>query len=62
MSESEKAAFASGFDCGVRGPNTENCHFAIFSSEANRLAWEMGKVQGEKRKLMWHVAFLKNRV
>jgi len=39
-SNDRKAAFEMGKDCALNGANEKNCHFAIFSSPENALAWE----------------------
>ena len=36
-------AYKMGYDCGINGANTTNCHFAIFFSEKTMRAWEQGK-------------------
>ena len=36
-------AYKLGYDCGVHGANTTNCHFSIFNSKANTREWEKGK-------------------
>ncbi len=36
-------AYKQGYDYGVNGANTTNCHFSIFSSKANTKEWERGK-------------------
>lgn len=37
-----------GYDCGKNRPNTENCHFSLFSTPERTKAWEEGKKAGEK--------------
>lgn len=39
-----------GYDCGKNGPNTRNCHFAIFSTPENTAAWERGMREAESEK------------
>ncbi len=46
----EKVCFTMGYDCGLNGADTKNCHFSLFSSPANTAAWEAGKAQAEKDK------------
>lgn len=41
-------AYSMGYDCGLNGANTTNCHFGIFSSKENTKAWENGKRDAEK--------------
>jgi len=41
-------AYKMGYDCGVNGANTTNCHFALFSSKENTEEWERGKKEGDK--------------
>ena len=40
---SKKYAYKMGKDCAKNGPNTENCHFSIFSSRENADEWARGK-------------------
>lgn len=47
---SEAYAYEMGFNCGLYGPNEENCHFSIFSSPRNTRAWEDGKRAAERLK------------
>jgi DnaJ-class molecular chaperone len=46
---SEGYAYEMGFDCGVNGANTRNCHFSIFSEPRFTAAWENGKKAAEHR-------------
>jgi len=39
-----------GYDCGINGPNTTNCHFGIFSAPEFTKAWERGKARAEQEK------------
>lgn len=39
-----RAAYSAGYDCGVRGPNVNNYHFATPEHTA---LWEDGKRTGE---------------
>ena len=43
-----KKAFEMGYDCGVNGANTTNCHFGLFSSPEMTKAWEEGKNRANK--------------
>ena len=40
-----------GFEAEFYEPNTTNCHFAIFLSEAGKEAWEKGKQRAKIQKL-----------
>ena len=42
-------AYKMGYDCGLNGANTTNCHFSLFSTAENTAEWERGKRAGEKR-------------
>lgn len=42
--------YMAGFDCGLNGSNTDNCHFSFFSSREQTDEWEAGKKEGEKMK------------
>ena len=44
----ESEAYRRGYDCGVNGANTENCHFAIFSTHKKMKEWERGKADADK--------------
>ena len=46
----ERDPYKLGFDCGLNGPNTDNCHFSIFSSPENPKKWEQGKRAGESKR------------
>lgn len=41
-------AYEAGYNCGVRGPNTDNCHFGFFGSPASTKEWERGKAAGDR--------------
>jgi len=41
-----EVARQKGYDCGLYGPNINNCHFSIFDSIENMLAYEEGKQAG----------------
>lgn len=43
---SEEEAERMGFDAGFNGPDTTNCHFRYFATEALRDAWERGQTRG----------------
>jgi hypothetical protein len=47
----EQDPFAQGFDCGLRGPNENNCHFSLFSSLEKTKAWAAGKKPVRPRRL-----------
>ena len=34
---------------GLKGPNTTNCHFSIFSTHEKTKAWEKGKAKGDAK-------------
>lgn len=42
--------YDAGYDCGLNGSNTVNCHFGIFSTPEQTREWERGKADGEKAK------------
>ena len=42
-----KYAYDMGKDCALKGANTTNCHFSIFSTPEKTKAWEQGKKDGE---------------
>ena len=44
--------YASGYNCGKNGANTNNCHFALFSSPEKTKEWERGKKDAEEEKIM----------
>lgn len=46
----ELDAFNAGFDCGMNGANTTNCHFGLFSSREMTAAWERGKRVANEQK------------
>jgi len=39
-----------GYDCGLNGSNTTNCHFAVFATPEKTKAWEQGKADAEAGK------------
>ncbi len=43
-------AYSAGYDCGMYGPNTRNCHFGWFRTPEMTKDWERGKKDGEKFK------------
>jgi ribosome modulation factor len=43
-------AYAAGYDCGLNGGNTTNCHFSLFSTRELTEAWEHGKRDGDAAK------------
>jgi ribosome modulation factor len=40
------SAYQYGYDAGVNGPNTTNCHFSLFHSPDMTKAWERGNAVG----------------
>ncbi len=46
----DEQARNAGYDAGINGPNTENCHFRYFSEPRLTRAWEQGKAQGDARR------------
>ena len=44
-------AYDMGYDCGLNGANTTNCHFSLFSDKRMTHSWEQGKKAGERKKL-----------
>lgn len=34
--------YDAGFDAGMNGPNTSNCHFMFFSTKARSAEWSRG--------------------
>ena len=46
--QDEKKAFAAGYDCGINGANTTNCHVSLFARPELMKAWEDGKKAAEK--------------
>ena len=42
--------YKAGFDCGINGANTKNCHFAYFGNKEKTASWEEGKRDGERAK------------
>jgi len=40
---SKEKAYKAGYDCGMNGASTVNCHFAIFSKPEYMREWEKGK-------------------
>lgn len=45
-------AHRMGFDAGFGAPNTTNCHFSLFATPELTKAWEVGKREGEAKRLM----------
>ena len=43
-------AYEQGFDSGLNGANTTNCHFTLFSSPDKTRAWERGNHAGKIKK------------
>lgn len=40
-------SYEAGFDSGLNGPNTVNCHFSIFNTPENTKKWQRGAVDGK---------------
>ena len=47
---SKSEAYKLGFDCGIHGPTTTNCHFSLFKDRASTDEWERGKAAGQAAK------------
>ena len=47
MNRNEQYAYDMGYDCGLNGPNKENCHYSIFSKPEYKQAWERGNRDGK---------------
>lgn len=45
-----QAAKAAGYDAGLNGPNTTNCHFRHFATPQQTEAWEDGKRLADRDK------------
>ena len=43
-------AYDAGYDCGINGPNTTNCHFTYFSTKELTEEWERGKSDAMREK------------
>lgn len=43
----ESIAEKMGYDAGINGPNTTNCHFSLFRRPELTKAWERGKARGD---------------
>ena len=43
-----KKCYEMGYDGGVNGANTDNCHFGLFASPEMTKAWENGNKAGLK--------------
>jgi ribosome modulation factor len=39
--------YDAGYDCGLNGATSDNCHFAYFSNRQRTRAWEQGKADGK---------------
>lgn len=42
----ETEAYRRGYDAGMNGANTHNCHFSIFAKSENTKEWERGNNDG----------------
>jgi hypothetical protein len=40
-------AYDAGHDAGLRGPDTNNCHFGYFRSKESTADWERGNRDGK---------------
>ena len=43
-------AYGAGYDCGLNGVNTTNCHFKYFGTKELTKEWERGKADAEREK------------
>lgn len=43
-------AFKMGYDYGKNGPSASNCHYLIFNTKENLVAWEKGIRKAEREK------------
>lgn len=50
MSGGFKTSYDAGYDCGLNGANTANCHFAYFSTPDETRMWELGKRNAEEER------------
>lgn len=46
--EFQSVEYKLGYDAAINGPDSENCHFGIFSTPEKTKEWERGKKDGEK--------------
>lgn len=42
--------FKAGFDAGLNGPNSTNCHFDNFATKERTQEWESGQQAGKSAK------------
>lgn len=42
--------YDAGYDCGLNGATTDNCHHTYFSNRQRTAEWERGKRDGEHAK------------
>jgi hypothetical protein len=42
--------YKNGFDAGMNGANTTNCHFSNFNTPDQTKDWEAGQLAGLKKK------------
>lgn len=47
MASEMTGAYKAGYDAGMNGPNTTNCHFSIFTTDRNTKEWERGKAAAD---------------
>jgi len=45
-----KISYEKGYDCGLNGANTDNCHFGLFATKEMSNAWSEGNKDGIKAK------------
>jgi hypothetical protein len=44
------SAYDAGYDCGLNGSDTINCHFGWFATKESMQEWERGKRNAELKK------------
>jgi len=45
-----KKCYEMGYDAGLNGANTENCHFGLFATKEMSDAWSVGNKVGTANK------------
>lgn len=48
MSNKNSTEYKNGYDAGLNGPNTGNCHFSNFATKEQTKDWEAGNSAGKK--------------
>ena len=48
---SENECYEAGFDSGLNGSNSTNCHFSYFATKEKMERWEKGSKDGEQERL-----------